>query len=285
MRMVLLLLSAFACLSAVVAAPGAVAVTDWQARSEDGATDPVTPENWQLWREAHPGRAVFTGTVTLPERWTGRRVHADWQGAPEGWQLIVNGRAVRPGDFRFYYLWEANQQIEIDLTDYLNPGENRLEIRADAPEAGPIPHLFLADPEVPIGLSDPLPIAGENVLVTVYSPERDASVAITGPDGRSERIALDAEGRGLWRPTTYGKYAMTSGKATGTFQVTAQRLVFHWYNDTAFARNVTHVIVCRPVRLPSWVKRGVTPLKWIGGEFYQREEMGSMLRPEEWIGQ
>lgn len=132
-----------------------------------------------------------------------------------------------------------------------------------------------------IGFSVSMPVPGQAVTITVPGAGSGGSVSVSDPRSTVINLTTDTEGRSLWTPSVCGKHTVTAGGLSTTLWVTFRPLVFHWWDATLAQKNVTTVMSDDP----AWRHRGVSTVKWVGGEAYSRGIDGhSWTTAPEWLG-
>ena len=78
------------------------------------------PTNWTAFAQRDPVGS-YRRTFALPETWQGRRVFIHFDGVESAFYIWANGQRVG-------YSQDSRTPAEFDLTDYLQPGTNRLAV-------------------------------------------------------------------------------------------------------------------------------------------------------------
>jgi len=131
-----------------------------------------------------------------------------------------------------------------------------------------------------IGFSVAMPVREQAVTITVPGLAAGGTITVTDPRSFSTQLSSDALGRSSWTPTTCGKHTVTSGSLTATIWVTVRPMIFHWWDASLAQKNVTTVMS----NDAAWKPRGVSAVKWVGGEAYSRGVDGhSWTQAAEWF--
>lgn len=131
-----------------------------------------------------------------------------------------------------------------------------------------------------IEFSVAIPVVNETVTITVPGLEAGGLVTVTDSRAVVQQLSVDASGRVSWQPPRCGKHSVASAGVTETIWVTARPMTFHWWDAALAQRNVTSVMSSDP----AWKPRGVTAVKWVGGEAYARGVDGhSWTEAAEWF--
>lgn len=125
--------------------------------------------------------------------------------------------------------------------------------------------LVVANGQV-IGFSVSMPVPGQEVTISVPGAGMGGGVSISDPRSSVITLTTDAEGRSLWTPSICGKHTVAAGSLSTTIWVTSRPLIFHWWDASLAQKNITSVMSDDP----AWIHRGVSAVKWVGGEAYSR---------------
>lgn len=131
-----------------------------------------------------------------------------------------------------------------------------------------------------IKVSAAMPVPGQTVIITVLGLPPGGAVTVTDPGGMVVPLSTNPAGGANWTPSRYGKYIVTAGSSTRTIRVTSRPMTFHWWAAALAQENVTSVMSDDA----AWKDRGVTMVKWVGGEAYSRGVDGhSWTEASEWL--
>ncbi|MCC6445362.1 MAG: hypothetical protein IT210_18120 [Armatimonadetes bacterium] len=242
-------------------------------------------KSWQDQGQDYRGAAWYRKRVRLPAAWRGKEIRITFGAADVEAELYLNGQLVMK--------WQG-RLAPADVSRWLKPGAfNTIALRvAGQGKQGGLrglpAELILANPDVPIGLSTALPVAGENVVITLHpQPARNARITVTAPDGRTRSLISDARGQARWQPKRYGRHILRTGANSLLVWVTARPLTFHWWDQAAFPRYATVVMLDAKTdasRAQAWKRRGAAVVAWACGEYCGRAEHGEkrLKAPEDW---
>ena len=124
-----------------------------------------------------------------------------------------------------------------------------------------------------------MPVTGQTLILTVPGLGAGGIITCTDSRGTATQLTTNSAGQATWTPSRYGKYTLSCGATTQTMWVTARPMTFHWWNATLAQANVTTVMS----DASDWQARGVTTVKWTGGEAYSRGIDGHWwTQPTDW---
>jgi hypothetical protein len=86
---------------------------------------------------------------------------------------------------------------------------------------------------VTIAVSHNLPIVGDTVTVQRLAPDA-SKCEIANPQGGTQTLSFDAQGKASWRPAHYGPHRLRCGDRTRQVWVLAGPMWFHWWDGRNF---------------------------------------------------
>jgi hypothetical protein len=152
---------------------------------------------------------------------------------------------------------------------------------AEAPEARGVP----PGKAVAIAVSRNMPVVGETVTVERLASDV-ATCEITDPQGGTQTLSFDAQGKASWRPAHYGPHQLHCGDKTRRVWVLADPMWFHWWDGRNLPQNASIVVGIQKGSEAEWRNRGVSMVGWVVGEYAHRtngEYKPPYTVPEQWV--
>jgi hypothetical protein len=177
----------------------------------------------------------------VPVDWNGKTVNLELGFVSSGSKLYINGKYVSDVG-----AWN----LSLAISSFLNPGENNLicirYLAFSSIEGGLYRNpaqLSLMNPSLVIGLSRSVPVVNTETYITIYSDSAsNGSVNITTPDQTTYTVNLDDNAQAVWEPVICGKYTIVYGLESRDVWVTANELMFHYWDESVLPAYATHVI-------------------------------------------
>ena len=138
---------------------------------------------------------------------------------------------------------------------------------------------------VTIAVSRNLPVVGETVTVERLASSV-ATCEITDPQGGTQALSFDAQGKASWRPAHYGPHQLRCGDRTRQVWVLACPMWFHWWDGRNLPQNASIVMGVEKGSEAEWRNRGVSMVGWVVGEYAHRTNSGykpPYTVPEQWV--
>ncbi len=152
---------------------------------------------------------------------------------------------------------------------------------AQAPEAPAVP----PGKAVTIAVSRNLPVVGETVTVQRLAPDA-TTCEIADPQGGTQTLSFDTQGKANWRPAHYGPHELRCGNKTRRVWVLAGPMSFHWWDGRNLPQNANIVMGVQKGSEAEWKNRGVSMVGWVVGEYAHRTNSGykpPYTVPEQWV--
>ena len=156
-----------------------------------------------------------------------------------------------------------------------------LDSGAQAPDAPAVP----AGKAVSIAVSRNIPVVGEAITVERLAPDA-ATCDVTDPQGGTQKLSFDAQGKASWRPAHYGPHQLRCGDKTRQVWVLAGPMWFHWWDGRNLPLNANIVMGIQKGSEAEWKNRGVSLVGWVVGEYAHRTNSGykpPYTVPEQWV--
>jgi hypothetical protein len=138
---------------------------------------------------------------------------------------------------------------------------------------------------VAIDVSRNMPLVGESVIVERLGSDA-ATCEITDPQGGTQTLSFDAQGKAAWRLGRYGPHQLRCGDKTRRVWVLARSMWFHWWDGRNLPQNATVVMGVTKGSETEWRNRGVSLVNWVVGEYAHRTNSGykpPYTVPDQWV--